>query len=56
MTGGAQFYPECAQLWVEGGTGTLSPKLVPLPGDIKADESAVYFPKAAVGSWNYTCP
>lgn len=53
---GAQFYPQCAQLWIEGGTGTLSPKFVPLPGDIKADESGVYFPKAAVGSWNYTCP
>jgi len=35
VLGGAQFYTQCAQLWVEGGTGTLSPKLVPLPGMLR---------------------
>ncbi|KAF3915765.1 Endoglucanase-4 [Dactylellina cionopaga] len=53
--GGAQFYPNCAQVWVSGGTGKLSPKLVKLPGDIQPTDPSVYFPKVPL-PFNYTLP
>lgn len=53
--GKAQFYPNCAQVWVNGGTGKLSPKKVKLPGDIKPTDPSVYFPRQTP-PFNYTCP
>ncbi|EPS45954.1 hypothetical protein H072_62 [Dactylellina haptotyla CBS 200.50] len=55
VLGGAQFYPNCAQVWVNGGTGKLKPKLISLPGDIKPTDPGVYFPKQTP-PFNYTLP
>ncbi|KAK2806486.1 hypothetical protein FQN50_005769 [Emmonsiellopsis sp. PD_5] len=55
--GGAQFYPQCAQVWVSGGTDVIEPALVSLPGDIQPDDPGVLFDRAAaMESGNYTCP
>ncbi|KAK2739533.1 Esterase/lipase/thioesterase [Onygenales sp. PD_40] len=55
--GGAQFYPQCAQVWVSGGTDTIEPALVSLPGDIQPDDPGVLFDRAAaMESGEYTCP
>lgn len=39
--GGAQFYMECAQINVVGGTGTKSPSTVSFPGAYKANDPGV---------------
>ncbi|PGH13066.1 hypothetical protein AJ79_03903 [Helicocarpus griseus UAMH5409] len=56
--GGAQFYPQCSQVWVSGGVEpTVEPTLVSLPGDIQPDDPGVLFDrKAALESGEYTCP
>ncbi|KAH6953606.1 glycosyl hydrolase family 61-domain-containing protein [Fusarium avenaceum] len=45
--GQAQFYMECAQVRVTGGTGAENPATVPIPGVYKADD-----PGVLVSVWN----
>ncbi|RDL39049.1 Uncharacterized protein BP5553_03389 [Venustampulla echinocandica] len=40
-SGGAQFYMECAQINISGGTGTKTPATVSLPGAYKANDPGV---------------
>ncbi|KAN0102649.1 glycoside hydrolase family 61 protein [Hyaloscypha variabilis] len=40
-SGGAQFYMECAQINVTGGTGTKTPATVSLPGAYKASDPGI---------------
>jgi len=46
-SGGAQFYMECAQITVTGGTGAKSPSTVSIPGTYKATD-----PGILVNIWN----
>ncbi|KAK6360989.1 Esterase/lipase/thioesterase [Orbilia blumenaviensis] len=55
VLGGAQFYPNCAQVWVSGGTGKLKPKLVKLPGDIQPTDPGVLFERKDL-PFDYTVP
>ncbi|KAJ2454082.1 hypothetical protein EV183_001805 [Coemansia sp. RSA 2336] len=41
--GGAEFYNNCVQLRITGGTGTASPKLSQIPGIYKEDDPGIYF-------------
>ncbi|KAH6661445.1 glycosyl hydrolase family 61-domain-containing protein [Plectosphaerella plurivora] len=41
--GDAQFYMECAQVRVSGGTGTAKPATVAIPGVYTADDPGVHF-------------
>ena len=45
VLGGAQFYPNCAQVWASGGSATLDLKAVgvKLPGDIRPEDEGVLF-------------
>lgn len=52
---GAQFYMECAQISVSGGTGTGSPATVSLPGAISATDPGVLINIYATID-NYTVP
>ncbi|EHL00250.1 putative endo-beta-1,4-glucanase D [Glarea lozoyensis 74030] len=40
-SGGAQFYMECAQINITGGTGAKSPATVSLPGAYKANDPGI---------------
>ncbi|KAJ6261602.1 Endoglucanase-7 [Drechslerella dactyloides] len=53
--GKAQFYPNCAQVYVSGGTGKLKPKLVKLPGDIQPTDPGVLFERPPL-PFAYTPP
>lgn len=56
-SGGAQFYPQCSQVWVSDGLGTAEPDLVALPGDIQPDDPSVLFdPKEVKETLEYTPP
>ena len=55
--GGVQFYPQCSQVWISGGTDPIEPELVALPGDIQPDSPSVLFdPSAAMDALEYTPP
>ena len=55
--GGAQFYPQCSQIWVSGGVDVIEPELVALPGDIQPDDPGVLFDShEAMETLEYTCP
>ncbi|KAJ2482137.1 hypothetical protein IWW56_001282 [Coemansia sp. RSA 2131] len=41
--GGAEFYNNCVQLTISGGTGTAKPDLVEIPGVYAADDPGIYF-------------
>ncbi|KAH7084371.1 glycoside hydrolase [Paraphoma chrysanthemicola] len=59
VRGGAQFYPNCAQVWVSGGSSTLDLKKagVKLPGDIQPDDEGVLFdPRKPLTEYTYTVP
>ncbi|TAQ90888.1 hypothetical protein B7494_g788 [Chlorociboria aeruginascens] len=55
-TGGAQFYMECAQINISGGTGAKSPATVSIPGTYSATDPGIlidiYYPAVT----NYTIP
>ena len=42
--GGAQFYIGCAQLAIEGGSGSSCAPKISLPGAYKADDANIYIP------------
>jgi hypothetical protein len=55
--GGAQFYPQCSQVWISGGTDPIEPELVALPGDIQPDSPSVLFePSEVKETLKYTPP
>ncbi|KAJ1858459.1 hypothetical protein GGF49_001086 [Coemansia sp. RSA 1853] len=41
--GGAEFYNNCVQLTISGGTGTAKPDLVEIPGVYAEDDPGIYF-------------
>ncbi len=53
---GAQFYMECAQLQITGGTGTKTPATVSFPGAYHGTDPgitlSIYYPPVT----NYTIP
>ncbi|KAF2877165.1 glycosyl hydrolase family 61-domain-containing protein [Massariosphaeria phaeospora] len=52
---GAQFYMECAQLNVVGGSASATPPSVSLPGAYKADDAGILY-NLYGGSKTYTAP
>jgi hypothetical protein len=59
VRGGAQFYPNCAQVWVSGGSATLDLVAVgvELPGDIQPDDEGVLFdPRKPLTEYVYSVP
>ncbi|OBT52582.1 hypothetical protein VE04_07247 [Pseudogymnoascus sp. 24MN13] len=54
-TNGAQFYMECAQINVTGGTGSVSPATVSLPGAYKSTDPGILF-NLYVSPISYTIP
>ncbi|KAJ2115979.1 hypothetical protein GGH17_006088, partial [Coemansia sp. RSA 788] len=41
--GGAEFYNNCVQLTISGGSGTATPELVQIPGVYAEDDPGIYF-------------
>lgn len=59
LRGGAQFFPNCAQVWVGRGSSTLDLDAVgvQLPGDIQPDDEGVLFnPRKPLTDYVYKVP